>query len=108
MGCSSYALVDAGGKTVAFIGITTPETMTSSTPAYFQNEAGDYIYDILGGADGEALYLTVQKAIDDAEDAGADYDLHFELNIVISARRLYLPRTYEMKGVMPAACVPAV
>lgn len=70
---NSYALVDAGGKTVAFIGITTPETMTSSTPAYFQNEAGDYIYDILGGADGEALYLTVQKAIDDAEDAGADY-----------------------------------
>lgn len=69
----SFVIVDAGGKQVAFIGITTPETFTSSTPAYFQNEAGEYIYGIAGGEDGAELYAAVQTAIDEAELAGADY-----------------------------------
>ena len=61
------------GKNVAFVGITTPESITKSTPAYFQNESGKYIYDIGGGAEGKVLYADVQKAIDDARKAGADY-----------------------------------
>ena len=69
----SFVMVEAGGKQVAFIGITTPETFTSSTPAYFQNEAGEYIYGIAGGEDGAELYAAVQTAIDEAEAAGADY-----------------------------------
>ncbi|MBO5256140.1 MAG: 5'-nucleotidase C-terminal domain-containing protein, partial [Clostridia bacterium] len=55
------------------IGITTPETFTSSTPAYFQNEDGEYIYTISGGEDGSLLYNDVQTAIDSAEIEGADY-----------------------------------
>ena len=56
-----------------FVGVTTPETFTKSTPAYFMNDAQTkYIYDILGGEDGQKLYDAVQKAIDKAEFWGAD------------------------------------
>ena len=56
-----------------FVGVTTPETYTKSTPAYFMNDAQTkYIYDILGGEDGQKLYDAVQKAIDKAEFWGAD------------------------------------
>ena len=57
-----------GGVRIAFVGITTPETFTKSTPAYFMNKAQTkYIYDILGGEDGQKLYSTVQKAVDKAK-----------------------------------------
>ena len=68
---NAYELFELGEYTVAFIGITTPETFTKSTPAYFQNEKGEYIYGIGGGTDGQALYDMVQKAID-AASAEAD------------------------------------
>ena len=62
-----------GGRKIAFVGVTTPETFTKSTPAYFMNDAQTkYIYDILGGEDGQKLYDAVQKAIDKAEFWGAD------------------------------------
>ena len=57
-----------GGVRIAFVGITTPETFTKSTPAYFMNKAQTkYIYDILGGEDGQKLYSSVQKAVDKAK-----------------------------------------
>ena len=68
----SYKVFEVGGVKIAFIGITTPESFTKSTPSYFQDENGNYIYGIAGGADGEALYTTVQNAID-AASAEADY-----------------------------------
>ena len=62
-----------GGRKIAFVGVTTPETFTKSTPAYFMNDTQTkYIYDILGGEDGQKLYDAVQKAIDKAEFWGAD------------------------------------
>ena len=62
-----------GGRKSAFVGGTTPETFTKSTPAYFMNDAQTkYIYDILGGEDGQKLYDAVQEAIDKAEFWGAD------------------------------------
>ena len=62
-----------GGRKIAFVGVTTPETFTKSTPAYFMNDdQTKYIYDILGGEDGQKLYDAVQKAIDKAEFWGAD------------------------------------
>ena len=69
----SYKIFDLGGKKVAFVGITTPESFTKSTPAYFQDENGNYIYGIAGGTDGKELYAAVQKAIDEAKAAGAEY-----------------------------------
>ncbi len=74
---NSYKIFEFGDgieKTkVAFVGVTTPETITSSTPKYFQNEQGEYIYGIAGGTDGAELYKAVQDAIDQATAAGADY-----------------------------------
>ena len=57
-----------GGRRIAFVGLTTPETFTKSTPAYFMDKAQrKYIYDIQGGEDGKKLYDAVQKAIDKAK-----------------------------------------
>ena len=57
-----------GGRRIAFVGVTTPETFTKSTPAYFMDKAqSKYIYDIQGGEDGKKLYDAVQKAIDKAK-----------------------------------------
>lgn len=67
----SYKIFDAGDEKVALIGITTPESFTKSTPAYFQDADGNYIYGISGGVDGAALYADVQKAIDEAKADGA-------------------------------------
>ena len=66
---AAHIFETAGGLKVAFVGITTPETFTKSTPAYFQDEAGNYIYGISGGEDGAALAADVQKAIDAVIDS---------------------------------------
>ena len=67
-----YSLFTLGDETIAFVGITTPETLINVPPAYFQDENGNFIYDIAGGEDGRALYDSVQNAIDRAKEAGAD------------------------------------
>ncbi|MBE6914109.1 MAG: bifunctional metallophosphatase/5'-nucleotidase [Ruminococcaceae bacterium] len=59
----AYKVFEVNGLKIAFVGITTPESFTKSTPAYFQDEAGNYIYGISAGAD---MYADVQKAIDAA------------------------------------------
>ena len=66
-----YVMFECGADKVAFVGITTPESFTKSTPAYFQDEMGNYIYGISGGDDGAALYADVQTAVDAAKAAGA-------------------------------------
>ena len=68
-----YKIVEAAGKKIAFVGVITPHTPTSSTPKYFQDENGEFIYDFLQDETGELLYGAVQKAIDDARAEGADY-----------------------------------
>ena len=67
----AYKLFTFGGETVAILGITTPESFTKSTPAYFQDENGNYIYGIAGGENGADLYAAVQTAIDAAKAEGA-------------------------------------
>lgn len=69
----AYRILEKNGTKIAFIGITTPETLTATTPAYFQDENGHYIYGVAGGEDGTALYAAVQSAIDAASADGADY-----------------------------------
>ena len=39
-----YVVLETAGMKIAFVGITTPTTITSSTPKFFQNEEGEYIY----------------------------------------------------------------
>lgn len=64
-----YALVAYGDVEIAYIGITTPSTLTSSSPKQFLNAQGEYEYTF--GA--EELYTVVQEAIDQAKAEGADY-----------------------------------
>ena len=69
----SIKLFVIGGVRIAFVGITTPESITKSTPAYFMDKnQKTYIYEIQGGEDGQKLYSAVQKAIDKAKLV-ADY-----------------------------------
>lgn len=72
----TYANVkDAHGDTlqVAYVGISTPETLTKSSPASFQDASGNYIYDFCNDETGAKLYQRVQSAVDQARAAGADY-----------------------------------
>lgn len=67
----SYVMFDCGDEKVAFVGITSPETFSKSTPAYFQDENGKFIYGISGGEDGAALHSDIQTAVNNAKDDGA-------------------------------------
>ena len=67
----SYEIFEAGEEKIAFVGITTPESFTKSTPAYFQDEVGNYIYGIGAGEDGSDLQADLQIAIDAAKKEGA-------------------------------------
>lgn len=67
-----YMIFDIAGKKVAFVGITTPDLMNSSTPAYFQNEKGEYIYAVEGAEKAEDVYECVQKTVDEVRPQ-ADY-----------------------------------
>ena len=69
----AYKIIEYGTTKVAFIGITTPETFFKSTPAYFQDDNGEFIYGLCEGAKGEELYEQVQKTIDAAKAEGADF-----------------------------------
>ena len=68
-----YVIKEVAGKKIAFVGVTTPETLISSTPAYFQDENGEYIYGFMQDKTGEALYKALQDAIDAAKNEGAEY-----------------------------------
>ena len=68
-----YIIKEFDGVKVAFVGISTPKTITSSAPKYFQDENGNFIYGFCQDETGEALYAAVQKAIDDATAEGAAY-----------------------------------
>ena len=68
-----YIIKEFDGVKIAFVGITTPETLSSSTPRYFQDEDGNYIYGFFQDTTGEALYSAVQSAVDDARAEGVDY-----------------------------------
>ena len=69
-----YMVFDKGGKKITFIGVTTPTTITSSTPKYFQDENGNFIYDFLQtDKTGQAVYDAIQKSADNARAEGADY-----------------------------------
>lgn len=69
----AYKMITYGDVDVAYVGISTPETLTKSAPAYFQNEKGEYIYGFCQGNDGKDLYKQVQATVDAARKAGADY-----------------------------------
>lgn len=68
-----YVVEDYGDVQVAYVGISTPETLTKSNPTHFQDGNGTYIYSFCEGGNGQALYTAVQGAVDSARAEGADY-----------------------------------
>lgn len=68
----AYKIFEKNGVKIAFVGITTPETYTKSTPKYFMDENDEFIYNLCEDATGEKLYAAVQSAIDAAKADGAD------------------------------------
>ena len=63
-----YTIVSYGSVDIAYIAITTPETINSSSPAQFKNDKGELIYTF----NESKLYDIVQTNINAAETAGAD------------------------------------
>ena len=68
-----YIIKEFDGVKVAFVGICTPTTLRTSTPTYFMDDEGNFIYGFLQDETGEALYTAVQKTVDDARAEGAQY-----------------------------------
>lgn len=67
-----YKIIEYGETAVAYIGVTTPETLTSSTPTYFM-ENGEFVYGFTAGNEGKDLYNCVQGYVDECKELGADY-----------------------------------
>ena len=67
-----YKIVSYGKVKVAFIGVSTPESIVKSVPAYFCDESGNYVYDFCGES-GEELYGRVQENVDACVKEGADH-----------------------------------
>ena len=68
-----YIIKEFDGVKIAFVGMTTPKTLTSSTPKYFQDDAGNFVYGFMQDETGEKLYTAVQSAVDAARAEGAAY-----------------------------------
>lgn len=69
---SPYIIFDGVGLNIAFVGVTTPETLTSSSPSNFIDENGNRIYDFMQDDTGEKLYAAVQDAVDAARSEDVD------------------------------------
>ncbi len=68
-----YAMLTFNGINVAFVGVSTPMTISTSTPTFFQDANGNYIYGF-GQKDGaQGFYMIVQDAVNAAIADGADY-----------------------------------
>lgn len=66
-----YEIKEYGGKKVAYIGVLTPASLTSSLPSSFK-EDGEFVYGFCGESN-EAFYSQVQKNIDACKEEGADH-----------------------------------
>ena len=67
-----YVIKEAAGLKIGFVGVTTPHTLATSVPTYFQNDKGEFIYGFLQDDDGSSVYNAVQEAVDSARADGAD------------------------------------
>ncbi|MCH1952563.1 bifunctional metallophosphatase/5'-nucleotidase [Enterocloster sp. OA13] len=68
-----YKMMTYGDTKIAYVGVSTPESFTKSTPAYFQDSAGNYIYSFCEDESGQGLYNQIQASVDAARNEGAGY-----------------------------------
>lgn len=67
-----YVVIEYGPVKVAFIGVLTPESITTSTPKFFM-ENGEFVYDFYSENNGQDLYDRVQSIVDEAKANKVDY-----------------------------------
>ncbi len=67
-----YVIKEVGGVKIAFVGIATPETYTKSTPTYFKDEYGNFIYSFSDIFTEHTFIETINNAVEDARNDGAD------------------------------------
>ncbi len=70
---SPYTIETYGNVRVAYVGISTPESLTKSNPAHFKDASGTDIYGFCEDETGQMLYDRVQQTVDEARANGADY-----------------------------------
>ena len=87
-----YIIKEVNGVKIGFVGVTTPYTPTTSTPKYFQNEEGEYIYGFLQDETGSKLYDAVQMSVDAVRSEGADYVIVMGH---LGDELIYRPYTYK-------------
>lgn len=64
-----YKIISYEDFDIAFIGVTTPSTISSSSPIQFMDDNGNYLYSFSG----DNLYKTVQNNINEAKKDGAEF-----------------------------------
>ncbi|WP_027729340.1 bifunctional UDP-sugar hydrolase/5'-nucleotidase [Treponema sp. C6A8] len=69
----AYKIFSYGDTKVAFVGVSTPETLVASNPVTFQDKKGNTIYDFGGDKGGMKMVELTQAAIDEARSKGADF-----------------------------------
>ena len=67
-----YKIITYGKIKIAYIGVSTPNSLMTSTPVNFM-EDGEYVYDFSQGDNPQFFYDTIQKSVDAARKEGADY-----------------------------------
>ena len=68
-----YVIVEREGIKIAFVGISTPWTITAASRPCFMDTTGEFIYGLCEDETGDSLYEAVQNAVDSARADGADY-----------------------------------
>ena len=68
-----YVIKEACGKKIAFVGVTTPKTITMAPAESFQDESGNYVYGFMQDDTGDTISKAVQNAVDKARAEGAQY-----------------------------------
>ena len=68
-----YKLIQLDDIKIAFIGITTPQTLSKTILHTIIDEEGEMVYDFLTKNDGQELYEIIQKYINEVKDKGAKY-----------------------------------
>ncbi len=66
-------MIEAAGKKIGFVGVTTPDTPKSVMPTIFQNEKGETIYSFMADGTGERIAQAIQEQVDQLRGDGADY-----------------------------------
>lgn len=86
-----------GSKSVAFVGISTPESVNPSKLKFFQDSSGKYIYRVRGMDSPQDLYSTVQAAIDNVKGS-VDYVIalgHLGSNTFLDAKGISSKKLIE-------------